>query len=79
MFLATLSIICKCGILVIDCVSVWCASGRGFLFQASATYRSLLIGALAWNSVHTYKYVRTHTGKSVHVLLITMALKQKEK
>ena len=41
MFLATLSIICKCGILGIVCVSVWCASGRGFLFQASATYRSL--------------------------------------
>ena len=41
MFLATLSIICKCGILGIGCVSIWCASGRGFLFQASATYRSL--------------------------------------
>ena len=41
MFLATLSIICKYGILGIGCVSIWCASGRGFLFQASATYRSL--------------------------------------
>ena len=41
MFLATLSIICKCGILGIGCVSVWCASERGFLFQVSATYRSL--------------------------------------
>ena len=41
MFLATLSIICKCGILGMGCVSIWCASGRGFLFQASATYRSL--------------------------------------
>ena len=41
MFLATLSIICKCGILGIGCVSIWCASGRGFLFQASATYASL--------------------------------------
>ena len=41
MFLATLSIICKCGILGIGCLSIWCASGRGFLFQASATYRSL--------------------------------------
>ena len=41
MFLATLSIICKCGILGIGCVSIWCASGRGLLFQASATYRSL--------------------------------------
>ena len=39
MFLATLSIICKCGILGIGCVSILCASGRGFLFQA--TYRSL--------------------------------------
>ena len=41
MFLATLSIICKCGISGIGCVSIWCASGHGFLFQASATYRSL--------------------------------------
>ena len=37
MFLATLSIICKCGILGTCCVWIWCASGRGFLFQASAT------------------------------------------
>ena len=36
MFLATLSIICKCGILGIGCVSIWCESGRGFLFQLSA-------------------------------------------
>ena len=41
MFLTTLSIICKCGILGIGCVSIWCVSGRGFLFQASATYRIL--------------------------------------
>ena len=41
MFLATLSIICKCGISGIGCLSIWCASGRGFLFQASATYQSL--------------------------------------
>ena len=40
-FLATLSIICKCGLLGIRCVSIWCASGREFLFRASATYRSL--------------------------------------
>ena len=65
MFLATLSIICKCGILGIGCVSVWCASGRGFLFQASATYRSLYIGALAWSSGHTYRYVRTHAHRQV--------------
>ena len=39
MFLAALSIICKCGILGIGCGSILCASGRGFLFQA--TYRSL--------------------------------------
>ena len=60
MFLATLPIIYKCGILEIGCVSIWCASGRGFLFQASATYRSLQIGALACSSDHTYRYVRTH-------------------
>ena len=77
MFLATLSIICKCGILGIGCVSIWCASGRGFLFQASATYQSLKVGALAWSSDHTYRYVRTHA--SAHVLVITMALKQKQK
>ena len=41
MFFVTLSIICKYGILGIGCVSIWCASGRGFLFQASAAYRSL--------------------------------------
>ena len=41
MCLATLSIICKCGILRIGCVSIWCASRRGFLFRASSTYRSL--------------------------------------
>ena len=41
MFHATLSIICKCGILGIGCMSIRCASGRGFLFQASAIYRSL--------------------------------------
>ena len=40
-FRATLSIICKYGIIGIDCMSIWCASGRGFLFRASATYRSL--------------------------------------
>ena len=33
MFHATLSIICKCGILGKGCMSIWCASGRGFLFQ----------------------------------------------
>ena len=41
MFLATLSIRCKCGILGIGFLSIWCACGHGFLFQASATYRSL--------------------------------------
>ena len=41
MFLAALSVLCKCGILGISCVSIWCGSGRGFLFQASTTYRSL--------------------------------------
>ena len=41
MFLATLSIICKCRKLGIGCVSIWCVSGRRFLFQASPTYRSL--------------------------------------
>ena len=60
MFHATLSIICKCRMSGIGCVSIWCASGRGFLFHASATYRSLSTGALAWSSNHTYRYVRMH-------------------
>ena len=60
MFHATLSIICKCEILGIGCVSIWCASGRGFVFQASATYRSRLIGAIAWSLDHMYRYVCTH-------------------
>ena len=59
-FLATLSIICKCGILGTGCVSIWCVSGHGFLFRASVTYRSLYIGALAWRSDRTYRYVRMH-------------------
>ena len=43
------------------CVSIWCASRRGFLFRESATYRSLQIGALPWSSEHTHRYTRTHT------------------
>ena len=73
-FLATLSIICKCGILGIGCVSIWCWSGPGFLFCARATYQRL--GA---QITCTGTYVRTHTGKCAHVLLITMALKRKQK
>ena len=80
MFLTTLSIICKCEILGIGCVSVWCASGRGFLFQASTTYRSLWCSRLELRShVQVRTHARAHTGKRVHVLLITMALKQKQK
>ena len=82
MFLATLSIICKCGILGIGCVSIWCASGRGFLFQASAD----LPKSLNWCSrlelrshVQVHTYAHTHKGKRAHVLLITMTLKQKQK
>ena len=41
MFRTTLSIICKCGILGIGCLSIWCVSGRGFLFQASTFYQSI--------------------------------------
>ena len=66
MFLAALSIICKCGILGIGCLSIWCASG--FLFQASATYRSLrLVLSLGAQITRTGTYARTHarmhTGK----------------
>ena len=80
MFLAALSIICKCGILGIGCVSIWYASGRGFLFQASATYRRLkLVLSLGAQITCTGTNARTHTGERVHVPLITMALKQKQK
>ena len=41
MFLATLSTKCKCGTLGIGCVSIWCASGHRFLFQASDLLKSL--------------------------------------
>ena len=64
MFLTTLSIICKCGILGIGCVSIWCASGRGFQFQASATYQSL-----NWCSrleLRSYVQVRTHACTHIH-------------
>ena len=61
MFLATLSIICKCGILGIGCVSIWCASGRGLLF---------LPKSLGWCSrlelrshVQVRAHAHTHTGK----------------
>ena len=61
MFLVTLSMICKCGILRIGCVPIWCASGRGFLFLASATYRSLLIVlSLGAQITRTGTYIRTH-------------------
>ena len=38
MFLAALSIICKCGILGIGCVSVWCTGGCGFLRGDNSLY-----------------------------------------
>ena len=81
MFFAALLIICKCGILGIDCVSIWCAGGRGFIFQASATYRSLnWCSRLERRShVQVRTHARKHTGKRTHLLLITMALEQKQK
>ena len=79
MFLATLSIICKCGILGICCLSIWCASGRGFLFQASVTYRSLLKELifefyLNWCSrlelrSHAHTYARTQASARTYSLL----------
>ena len=81
MLLATLSIICKCGILGIGCVSIWCASGRGF---PSIPGERDLPKSLNWCSrleLKSHIQVRTHgrTQASAHVLLITMALKQKHK
>ena len=70
MFLATLSIICKCGFLGIGCVSILCASGRGFLFQA--TYRSLEIGALPQitrTGTHARTHARTQESARTHFLL----------
>ena len=75
MFLAILSIICKSGILGIGCVSIWCASGREFLFQATEVFKLVL--SLGAQITRTGTYARTHTGKRAHVLLIIMALKQK--
>ena len=77
MFLASLSIICKCGILGIGCVSIWCASGVGFYSGERDLPKSL-----HWCShleLRSHVQVRTHTCKRTHVLLITMALKQKQK
>ena len=80
MFLATLSIICKCGILGIGCVSIWCVSGRGFLLRRTRpTEVFKLVLSLGAQITRTGTYARTHSGKRAHVLLITMALKQKQK
>ena len=60
MFFATLSIICKCGILGIGCVSIWCASGRGFL---SILVERDLPKSLNWCSrleLRSHVQVRTH-------------------
>ena len=67
-FRATLSIICKCGILGIGCLSIWCASGRGFLFRgARPTEVFKLVLSLGAQITRTGTYVRTHTGKRAHV------------
>ena len=70
MFLATLSIICKCGILGIGCVSIWCAIRRGFLFQrARPTEVFKLVLSLGAQITRTGTCARTHTGKrAVQVL-----------
>ena len=72
MFLATLSIICKCGILGIGCVSIWWSSGRRFLLRRmrpTEVFKLVLsLGAQI-----------TRTGTYAHVFLITMALKQIQK
>ena len=45
MFHATLSIICKCGILGIGYMSIWCASGRGRARPTEVFKLELLLGA----------------------------------
>ena len=68
-FRATLSIICKCGILGIGCLSVWCASGRGFLFRrARSTEVFKLVLSLGAQITRTGTYVHTHarTQASAH-------------
>ena len=58
MFLATLSIICKCGILGIGCVSIWCASWLGFYSGEHDLPKSL-----NWCSrleLRSHVQVRTH-------------------
>ena len=82
MFLATLSIICKCGILGIGCVSIWCASGRGFLLRRTRpTEVFKLVLSLGAQITRTGTYARTHahTQASARTFLITVALKQKQK
>ena len=68
MFHATLSIICKCGILGKGCMSIWCASGRGFLFQASLDHRYVRTHAYRRASARTPYYYGTQTKTKVDVL-----------
>ena len=78
--LATLSSICKCGILGIVCVSICCASGRGFSILGERDLPVFkLVLSLGAQITRTGTYVRTHAHRRAHVLLITMAFKQKQK
>ena len=54
--------------------------GVGFYSRrARSTEVFKLVLSLGAQITHTDTYVRTHTGKCAQVLLITMALKQKQK
>ena len=52
-----------------------------FLFLASATYRNLQIGAVAWRSYHARRYVRTHAHRQTrtHTLYCHETQKNKAK
>ena len=66
MFLATLLIICKCGILGIGCVSIWCAGGRGFYsMRARSTEVFKLVLSLGAQITRTGTYACTHAHRQV--------------
>ena len=78
-FLAIMSIMCKCGILGIGCVSIWCASGRWFLFRPSAIYRSLLVLSLGAEITRTGMHARTQASARTYSLLPWHSKKNKSR
>ena len=70
MFLATLSIICKCGILGIGCVSIWCARSVGFYSRrARPTEVFKLVLSLGAQITPTGTYACTQASARTYSLL----------